>query len=240
MRRILSRITARSGTLLLSISRRLYQFPQEHAALSREQQERFDSWFRDQGDKSLRLNYDLNENSTVFDLGGYEGQWTSDIFSKYGCSVHVFEPVADFAERIADRFRPNKRISVHNYGLASENKTVRLALSQDGSSAFKDGEHFTEIKLIKALDFFSGHNISQIDLMKINIEGGEYELLEHLIESGFIMNVRNVQVQFHDFVPDAERRMRQIQRKLENTHRLTYQYLFVWENWTLKSNTAER
>jgi FkbM family methyltransferase len=239
MRKILSRLAARSGNVLLSISRRLYQFPPERAGLSREQQERLDSWFRNQGDKSLRLDYDLNENSTVLDLGGYEGQWTSDIFSKYGCSIHVFEPVADFAERIADRFRPNKKISVHNYGLASENKTVRLALGQDESSAFKDGEEVTEIKLVRALDFFARHNISQIDLMKINIEGGEYELLEHLIKSGFIKNVSNVQVQFHDFVPDAERQMRRIQEELEKTHSLTYQYLFVWENWALKSNPAE-
>lgn len=31
-------------------------------------------WFQDQGDKTLRLNYsDLNENSIVFDIGGYLG-----------------------------------------------------------------------------------------------------------------------------------------------------------------------
>ncbi len=239
MRKILSRITARSGNALVSISRRLYQFSQEQTGLSREQQERFDRWFRDQGDKSLRLDYDLNENSMVFDLGGYEGQWTSDIFSKYGCTVHVFEPVAEFAEWIGNRFRPNKKIIVHNCGLAGENKTVRLALGKDGSSAFKSGEHVTEIRLVRALDFFIEHNISQIDLMKINIEGGEYELLEHLIGSDLIKNIRNVQIQFHDFVPDAERKMRQIQGDLERTHRLTYQYVFVWENWTLNTATAE-
>ncbi len=239
MRRLLSRLSARSGNVLISVSRRLYRFPPQAGAVKSEQQERFDKWFRDQGDKSLRLNYDLDENSMVFDLGGYEGQWTSDIFSRYCCAIHVFEPVADFANQIADRFRRNKKIRVHNYGLANENKTVRLSVNEDGSSAFKDGENVIEIKLIKALDFFARHNISQIDLMKINIEGGEYELLDHLIESGFIKNIRNVQVQFHDFVPDAERRMRRIQTELEKTHRLTYQYLFVWENWILKSNTAE-
>lgn len=239
MRKILSRLTARSGSVLISFSRRLHQFPRQSSGLKREQQERFDKWFRDRGDKTLRLNYDLDENSVVFDLGGYEGQWTSDIFSKYCCWIHVFEPVDDFAEQIAERFRRNQKIRVHNYGLSDENKTVRLALGQDGSSAFKDGAEVTEIKLVRALDFFAGHNISQIDLMKINIEGGEYELLEHLIKSGFIKKVSNVQVQFHDFVPDAERKMRRIQEELEKTHSLTYQYLFVWENWALKSNPAE-
>lgn len=238
MRRILSRLSARSGSILISLSRRLHQFPQENSGVKREQQERFDKWFEDRGDKTLRLNYHLDENSVVFDLGGYEGQWTSDIFAKYCCWIDVFEPVDEFAEQIVERFRRNRKIRVHKFGLSDENKTALLALGQDGSSAFKDGEEVTEIKLVRATDFFSGHNISQIDLMKINIEGGEYELLEHLIKTGFIEKVNNFQVQFHDFVPDAEQRMRRIQAELEKTHRLTYQYLFVWENWALKSNPA--
>ena len=57
-------------------------------------------WFRDNGDKTLRLNYELNEKSVVIDLGGYEGQWAADIFCKYVCSIHVFEPVKKFADNI--------------------------------------------------------------------------------------------------------------------------------------------
>jgi hypothetical protein len=46
-----------------------------------------------------------------------------------------------------------------------------------------------------------------------------------------VRQIENIQVQFHDFVPDAEGRMQRIQEKLAQTHELTYQYLFVWENW---------
>jgi len=77
-----------------------------------EQEKKVLPWFRDQGDKNLRLNYDLDENSMVFDLGGYEGQWASDIFSMYCCSIHVFEPVEEFADKIIKRFSKNKKIIV--------------------------------------------------------------------------------------------------------------------------------
>lgn len=69
--------------------------------------------------------------------------------------------------------------------------------------------------------------------MKINIEGGEYDLLEHLIVSGFVRNIDNIQVQFHDFVDDAEHRMAVIHKNLAKTHRLSYQYPLVWENWEI-------
>ena len=48
----------------------------------------------------------------------------------------------------------------------------------------------------KASDYIKG----KIDLLKINIEGGEYEVLENLIENDLIKNIDNIQIQFHDFV----------------------------------------
>ena len=191
-------------------------------------------WFRDNGDKTLRLNYDLNEQATVFDLGGYEGQWASDIFSKYGCTVLIFEPYKDFADKIKVRFSNNRRVNVFDFGLADEDKVVQLSLSADASSLFKIAENAVQVELKKASTFLVDHNIGMIDLMKINIEGGEYDLMDHLIGSGVIKKIKNVQIQFHDFVPDAERRMRKIQKELSNTHYTTYSYEFVWENWKLK------
>jgi len=40
-------------------------------------------WFRDNGDRTHRINYDLDRDSIVFDLGGFEGSWSADIFEKY-------------------------------------------------------------------------------------------------------------------------------------------------------------
>jgi len=56
-------------------------------------------WHNIDGDRTLRLNYDmLDEKSIVLDIGGYKGDWASSIFSKYCCTIHVFEPVSYFAE----------------------------------------------------------------------------------------------------------------------------------------------
>ncbi len=218
------------------ISKRLDKYFQKESL----QQKRVIPWFKIQGDKTLRLDYDLNESSLVFDVGGYEGQWASDIFSKYCCFIHVFEPVEEFAENIEKRFYKNKKIIVHRFGLSNKNETVKIALAKDGSSTFKTGGNMESIVLVKAIDFMQENNIKKIDLMKINIEGGEYDLLEHLIDLGFINNIKNIQIQFHDIFPDAEQRMARIHKNLEKTHVLTYQYLFVWENWKIKECKLDR
>jgi len=213
----------------MSITKRFFRkiFPTVQA-------KRVKPWLMINGDKTYRLDYDLDENSVVFDLGGYEGQWASDIFSKFRCTVFVFEPYRKYATNIQNRFSRNSHIKVFDFGLGKEESQLTLYSNDDSSSIFKKhGQAFT-IDLKKASDFIGNLDIDGIDLMKINIEGGEYDLLEELISSNSVKKITNIQVQFHDFVPDAFLRMKEIQNSLSKTHDLTYQFEFVWENWKLK------
>ena len=187
-------------------------------------------WKKDDGDK-LRYKYNLNSNSIVFDLGGYIGQWTNDIYSRYNCNIFVFEPVESFYKNINKRFEGNNKIKVFNFGLSDENKEADISIKEDASSLYAKGGKNAKIKLVKASDFIKEKNIKKIDLMKINIEGGEYDLMEEIISSGTINQIENIQIQFHHFIDNAEKRMKEIQTKLEKTHHTTFQYKFVWENW---------
>lgn len=192
-------------------------------------------WNEDHGDTALRLTYPLKSESIVWDVGGYEGQWASDLFSKYQPVIHVFEPVSSFAKEIADRFLYNKKITVHPYGLSDQEITLPITVTNDRSSMYIEGTETEEVPLRKGSEVFRELLTDRIALMKINIEGGEYALLEDLIVSGIIDRIDNIQVQFHSFVPNATERMEAIQRKLRETHTQTYTYPFVWENWQKKS-----
>jgi FkbM family methyltransferase len=194
-------------------------------------------WFKDAGDVTLRLQYDLGPQSVVFDVGGYYGEWASHIFSAYLCRVNIFEPVHEYALRIEKRFKNNKNITVHHFGLAGKTQQAMISILKDSSSIYRvsDEEKTEAIELVSIGDFIREKKFTHIDLMKINIEGGEYELLEYLLSSGLTKIIDNLQVQFHEFiVKDYAERMVKIQKALSRTHRLTYQYRFVWENWQKK------
>jgi hypothetical protein len=68
-----------------------------------------------------------------------------------------------------------------------------------------------------------------LDLPKVNIEGGEYELLERLIDTGLIGRIENLQIQLHDVAPDSARRMKRNHAGLKNTHAPVHQYRVVGE-----------
>jgi FkbM family methyltransferase len=194
-------------------------------------------WYTDNKDRDLRYDYNLKESSIVLDLGGYEGQWASDIFSRYACQIIVFEPIDSYAVKIQKRFSSNNKIEVCKYGLGASSRSETINIAADGSSVFSKVQNISGVEKIQILDvkeWIEERGFGHIDLVKINIEGGEYELLERLIELNLVGIIDNIQVQFHAVADDSELRMDTIQRKLSETHQLSYQYKFVWENWSIK------
>ena len=191
------------------------------------------TWFSHDGDNTHRLNYDLNENSIVFDLGGYHGEWTQKIFNKYKCFVHVFEPIPNLYKQICKKFSGNEKIKVYNFGFSDIDKKINIFLNNDGSSFYTSGKDIVECEVKSILEFLKSNNFKKIDLMKINIEGDEYPVLKTLLDNNIVNIFTDIQVQFHDFIPNSYQLRKDIHDKISETHKLTYNYDFVWENWAL-------
>jgi len=195
-------------------------------------------WREDNGDYILRFDYELGSDSLVLDVGGYEGQWASDLFSRYQCFISIFEPVNTFFARINERFVKNDKIRVYPFGLGGASRCDKIHVSADGSSIFGKSNFLEKINIVDVKGWIDNNIIPcnyEIDLMKINIEGGEYELLDRLIETHTIDIIKNIQVQFHEISMESQAHMKRIQTELIKTHELTYQYRFVWENWKRKN-----
>lgn len=194
-------------------------------------------WFAENGDQTLRLDYPLNENSIVFDLGGYEGDFAHDINNKYNCYVYIFEPVKGYYSHCLTRFKGNNKIKCFNYGLSNINETVRISRDTNASSIVINNNHndleTVEIKCFSE-DFLT-HDLKNIDLLKINIEGPEFLVLPNIISSGIIKKINNLQVQFHYFYPNAINLRNEIRSKLNLTHHEKYNFPFVWESWAINN-----
>ena len=78
------------------------------------------------------------------------------------------------------------------------------------------------------------YSLNHIDLMQINIEGDEYDILEHWLKTGIINKIKILQIQFHNF-PEIENhisRRKNIQLELKkNGYKLKYCFQWVWEAW---------
>lgn len=192
-------------------------------------------WFKDNGDSTLRVNYDLDDASIVFDVGGFEGDFAYEIYERYKSDVYIFEPISSFYKVIDERFRGNESIRRYRFGLSDESKKIDIFISDNASSVHAKSSIVENIELKSVVDFIDENNIAYINLIKINIEGGEFELLPALLNHKIINKIDNLQIQFHDFIIDADVKRDLIREQLSKTHELTYDYYFIWENWKLKS-----
>ena len=82
--------------------------------------ESLERWFKDKGDETHRLNYKIDKNSKIFDIGGYEGDWSNSIYSRYGSIIYIFEPIKKNYDFICNRFKNTDCINIYNYALSNK------------------------------------------------------------------------------------------------------------------------
>jgi FkbM family methyltransferase len=205
--------------------------------LVRRGEKRATEWLGDPANEDRLVDFKLDPDALVFDVGGFEGNWASDIYSRFRCEVQVFEPVAAFAERIERRFAANPSISVHPFGLGGRDETAEIQVAGDGSSTLIERAEIERgdtqrqsVEIRDTSDYVSGLG-RDVDLIKLNIEGAEFDLLDRLLDTGEVRRIGYVLVQFHETVPDAEARREHIISRLAETHEPMWQFPFVWECW---------
>lgn len=183
-----------------------------------------------------RFEFPLTPESVIVEAGTHKGQWCALMAERYGCRIFTFEPILEFYGEAATRLAQFGGVVISQCGLASESRIETWHIKGDMT-----GQHVAEGKEeeVILIDFPAWLRAMEqalppvIDLLEINIEGGEYELLECLIALGLTTRFKNILVQFHGVGLTPVERRRGIQESLAKTHHLTFDAPFIWENWEL-------
>ncbi len=168
--------------------------------------------------EAKRYEYDLKPSDTVIDLGAYQGEFALKIHEKYGCEVIAVEPTSAITTL---------------YGRPWLTIINEAAWIEDGQRQFGGSAYWTtsQIEGTQVYPCFDVNKIlnREIALLKINIEGDEYELIDHIY--GKLKNINNIQVQFHQ-IPDYKHKYLEIFDFLSHTHKQDWSVPFIWESWS--------
>ena len=196
----------------------------------------FKDWRRDGGQARLTDYADLSAGDVVFDVGAFKGEWTDTVLRHQpDAQMHLFEPHPGFVSALRNKFEGRENVHIHDLAIGSTTGTMMLSDAGDASSSVADHGKAFEARTLSVTDFFAQTPVTSIALMKVNIEGGEYDLLPALIASGDIAKVARLQVQFHLFEPGMTALRDAIRADLEKTHDCVWCYPFVWEEWRLRA-----
>lgn len=205
--------------------------------------DRFDVEVRDwltNGHEERRYHFNFEGDDNIFfDLGAMHGRWSEKMLDLYSGTTHLFEIVPEFNKILHAKFGNNNRYKIVNKGLAHETCTADLPIGTFTDSTTlidTSASNYVPVDMVSVVDYLAQENISTVDVLKINIEGGEYELLEYIIDNGLQSKFKNIQVQFHHQydIPDFYNRWLKIRDRLSMSHDKLYDYYFVWEGWLIK------
>lgn len=138
----------------------------------KECQEIFDIW-------NLRSKHDA-----FIDLGANIGS-CSFLFAEIGVKVYSFEPLPNnlflFSLTAFSSFKFKKYISIYPYALGKEEKEQVIHILKNNwgaSSLYRNHTDYSETIHVKTLDKFEQILPHKVSMIKIDVEGGEYDLLE--------------------------------------------------------------
>jgi FkbM family methyltransferase len=187
-------------------------------------------------DKHILHEADIGPGSVVIDVGAYTGAWAQHMVDRYDPTIYAFEPNPESFAVLQEKATNNPKLKPMPYGLGSEDMSVEFTANGLGSSMYEEREKNANVPRIRveiaAIDrIWKELELGQVDLMKINIEGAEFPLLDKMIEENLLSCVHCFLIQFHEWHPGAHWKRWRIRKELRKTHRLVWDFHFIWEKW---------
>ncbi|MFA4991912.1 MAG: FkbM family methyltransferase [Candidatus Omnitrophota bacterium] len=156
----------------------------------------------------------LDKDSVVVDLGANKGDFSKGVAEKAGCSrIILVEGNPGLARELESSFRGQGHFSVVSAVMGGQARAhVSFYLSgSPGSSSLR--ESFTgpdlkreiKTKMITLKDIFSMFGLVKIDLLKMDVEGAEWDVFEKFSKEDFD-RIEQITVEFHDFKDPSSRR----------------------------------
>lgn len=148
----------------------------------------------------------LGEDSIVYSLGvGEDVDFDLHLITEFGLTVHAFDPTPSTVDWLTRRSLP-ERFRFHPWAVAADDGALMLypRVRRDGrrsevmyTMVSEDGSREAGVEVpafsIDSIARKLGH--TRIDLLKMDIEGAEYEVLDRLLESA--VKPRQLLVEFH-------------------------------------------
>ena len=183
----------------------------------------------DGGDSSVVAGLESRQTDRILILGGFTGD-SVERFSKIPHrEIVVVEPIDFYYLSLKQRFRNSTSIKVLNIGVANSTRSEILYSNGQTTSSFDQSGNPEKVSLVDISSLFD--QIGNVDILEINIEGGEYEVLQRLIEVHRLSTIRTLVIQFHTIVGGHEELRALIRTSLRLTHKEIFNYHYVWERW---------
>ena len=176
----------------------------------------------------------INKDSVCYCAGcGEDVSFDIGLIDRYGCDVYSFDPTPRSIQYVRKYYGKVEKYHFFDYGVGGKDEIVRFYAPKNSNNVsysianpYMTEEYFdAEVKSISTVMSDNGHD--RIDLLKLNIEGAEYGVLDEVFAKGIDVKIYSV-----DFHGDKERIIDYIQKIVVRGYDFVYaragtEYTFV-------------
>jgi len=165
----------------------------------------------------------LNQSSIVYSFGvGEDISFDLGLIDKYNCQIFAFDPTPKSINWISDRRLPTN-FKFFPYGIHSETGYVIFNLPKNkdfvsGSIIRQqnvDPGNCIQVQMKCLDDIIRDLQHTEIDILKIDIEGSEYEVLDDILNSNVKINQILIEIHERYFV-DGRKKTQELLSKLRD------------------------
>ncbi|SDM55101.1 FkbM family methyltransferase [Kriegella aquimaris] len=164
----------------------------------------------------------LNENSIVYSFGiGEDVSFDSEIHKRYGCHVYGFDPTPKSIRWIKGQ-KLFEKFHFHEFGLSTQSGFANFFLPKNpdhvSGSLFVNSNtsalEKVQVEMRSLEDIVTENQHTHIDVLKIDIEGAEYGVVESILDSG--ISITQILIEFHDrMIKDGVSQSKRLVKKLK-------------------------
>jgi FkbM family methyltransferase len=155
----------------------------------------------------------------MVDMGANKGEFTKAFLKKHpAAKIVMIEPDPFLAKQLTAEFSGRERggVSIINAAIGvKESEGVPFYLSENPEASSlnkelaaahtpKEGHNEITVRMTTLKEICSLYGLKKIDLLKMDIEGAEWELIEGLTKEDY-KRIEQITVEFHDFIDPALR-----------------------------------
>ncbi len=142
---------------------------------------------------------------------GGETSFDMELIRRYGMTVRAIDPVAEYVQKAIEDAEGDPRLTTYRAAIATVDGPLRMQLTHDPRSSsvsaagLYESHSYVEYPGRTLPSLMSELGDDRIDLLKLDIEGGEYELLPTLDLNELGVKVFAMQMHHTGSVRDARR-----------------------------------
>ena len=142
----------------------------------------------------------LTQDSVVVDAGAHRGEFSAEIIRRFGCQCHLVEANPSLVETLM--VPRAESITTAALGGRDGRGVLHVSENPEATGLFEAGPATTrvEVETISLATLMRRLGITGIDLLKLDIEGAEFDLIA-ATPNQILQRINQITVEFHDFKP---------------------------------------